>query len=167
MGSSSVGGVTNVFGGGFGGPSSSDAELKTEDLDDLASGGSEDDYDYEEDADKRKDDKEVDALDTTLTNATITAAPTSEQFPVLEWNVVPAYPAVYLNTVFEYISPSKPEDNKAKKEGTKAVGGDMWDLERYERASDVDEVFQKFASRVAEEGMQCIRQVNSVDCVLL
>ncbi|QRV73970.1 20S rRNA accumulation protein 4 [Ceratobasidium sp. AG-Ba] len=150
MANANIGGTSNVFGGGFG-------ELSTkEDNDELASGGSEDDYDYEEDetepnakeADKKAS-AEVDALATALTNATI--APTSGS----DWSATPAYPAMYLNTVYEYISPPKRElEKKAKKEGGGGSGGDMWDLEQYERAKDVDEVFQRFATRVAEEGMQ-------------
>ncbi|KAG9128132.1 hypothetical protein FRC07_004474 [Ceratobasidium sp. 392] len=154
MGNSSVGGMTNVFGGGFGDPSSSEPAD-----DDLASGGSEDDYDYEEESqlksDKNKDDEEVDTLAAALTNASINAPTTTEQGPGFDWSAVPAYPALYLNTVYEYISPPKPEaDKKVKKEGAKAGGGEMWDLEQYERAKDVDEVFQRFAIRAAEEGAQ-------------
>ncbi|KAG8768214.1 hypothetical protein FRC12_005703 [Ceratobasidium sp. 428] len=167
MGNSSVGGMTNVFGGGFGDPSPPEAKSADENDDDLASGGSEDDYDYEEEEEDghkpggSKRDEEVDALATALTSASINA-PTSEQGPVSDWSAVPAYPALYLNTVFEYISPPKPEaEKKAKKEGGKAGGGEAWDLEQYERAKDVDEVFQRFASRVAQEGEQCIRQVYS------
>ncbi|KAG8694774.1 hypothetical protein FRC08_008271 [Ceratobasidium sp. 394] len=160
MGNSTIGGMTNVFGDGFGDPSPSEAEPADEN-DDLASGGSEDDYDYEEDqheSSKRKDDEEVGALAAALSNTSINAAPTSGQVPAFDWGTVPAYPALYLNTVYEYISPPKPEgEKKAKKEGAKAGGGETWDLEQYERAKDVDEVFQRFASRVAEEGAQCIR----------
>ncbi|KAG9100892.1 hypothetical protein FRC06_003573 [Ceratobasidium sp. 370] len=157
MGNSTIGGMTNVFGDGFG-VSPSEAEPADEN-NDLASGGSEDDYDYEEedehDQGKSKDDEEVGALAAALTNASINAAPTSGQDPAFDWNAVPAYPALYLNTVYEYVSAPKPEtDKKAKKEGAKAGGGEAWDLEQYERAKDVDEVFQRFASRVAEEGTQ-------------
>ncbi|KAG8681630.1 hypothetical protein FRC09_017350 [Ceratobasidium sp. 395] len=159
MGNSTAGGMTNVFGGGFGDPSPPEAKSADENDDDLASGGSEDDYDYEEEEEDghkpggSKRDEEVDALATALTSASINA-PTSEQGPVSDWSAVPAYPVLYLNTVFEYISPPKPEaEKKAKKEGGK-TGGETWDLEQYERAKDVDEVFQRFASRVAQEGEQ-------------
>lgn len=145
--------MSNPFGGGFGDPKD---EADDDDNDSLASGGSEDDYDYEEP--NKNIDAEIASLATALTNTTINPALNSDNTLAPEWNSVPAYPAVYLNTVFEYISPPKPDaENKAKKEAGKATGGEMWDLERYERPEDLDEVFQKFALRVAEEGAQCIR----------
>ncbi|KAH7335431.1 programmed cell death protein 2 [Rhizoctonia solani] len=143
MGGGSVTGPTNLFGSGFGA-----AEEEGED-DDLASGGSEDDYDYED-----GDEPEVDALADKLTNTTI-----AEQSPAStqnEWASHPFYPPIYLNTVFEYISPPKPSPAQ-KPAGGGTTGGEMWDLEQYERASDEDPVFQRFALRVGEEGVQCIR----------
>jgi pre-rRNA-processing protein TSR4 len=154
-----VGGIPNMFGGGFGDPKDETAE---DDNDSLASGGSEDDYDYGEDNELSENiDAVIGSLATTLTNTSISSAPSSASMSALEWDSIPAYPAIYLNTVFEYISPPKSDiENKAKKAAGKAGGGDMWDLERYERPEEVDEVFQKFALRVAEEGTQCIRQVE-------
>lgn len=156
MGSTSAtGGMANIFGSGFG----ADNETTNEDNEDLASGGSEDDYNYEEENEGRDgDDAEVGALTTALTNTSIGIDSKSNDEPARDWGAAPSYPALYLNTVFEYISPPKSDaEKKAKKDSGKTVGAEMWDLERYERAADVDEVFQKFASRVAEEGTQCIR----------
>ncbi|CAE6470736.1 unnamed protein product [Rhizoctonia solani] len=145
MGGGSVTGPTNLFGSGFG---AAEGEGEGED-DDLASGGSEDDYDYEDD-----DEPEVDALADKLTNTAITEqSPASTQN---EWVSHPFYPPIYLNTVFEYISPPKPSPAQKPAGGT-ATGGEMWDLEQYERVSDEDPVFQRFAQRVGEEGAQCIR----------
>ncbi|CAE7224635.1 unnamed protein product [Rhizoctonia solani] len=118
-----VTGPTNLFGSGFG---------AAEEEDDLASGGSEDDYEYE-------DEPEVDALADKLTQAAITeSSPASSQN---EWASHPFYPPIYLNTVFEYVSPPKPSPAQ-KSAGT--TGGEMWDLEQYERTSDEDPVFQRY-----------------------
>ncbi|CAE6498582.1 unnamed protein product [Rhizoctonia solani] len=144
MGTGSATGPTNLFGSGFG---------AGEEDEDLASGGSEDDYEYE---DGDGDEPEVDDLVDKLTQAAITeSSPASSQN---EWASHPFYPPFYLNTVFEYISPPKPSPAH-KSAGGGATGGEMWDLEQYERASDKDPVFQRFAQRVGEEGAQCIRQV--------
>ncbi|KEP53143.1 programmed cell death protein 2, carboxy-terminal domain protein [Rhizoctonia solani 123E] len=142
MGTGSATGPTNLFGSGFG---------AGEEDEDLASGGSEDDYEYE---DGDGDEPEVDDLVDKLTQAAITeSSPASSQN---EWASHPFYPPFYLNTVFEYISPPKPSPAH-KSAGGGATGGEMWDLEQYERASDEDPVFQRFAQRVGEEGAQCIR----------
>ncbi|KAJ1306660.1 hypothetical protein OPQ81_007655 [Rhizoctonia solani] len=149
MGRGSVTGPTNLFGSGFG-----NAEGEEEDL---ASGGSEDDYEYEdEDGDGDGDEHGVDDLADTLTNATITEQSTASTQN--EWASHPFYPPIYLNTVFEYISPPKPSPSRKPAAGTTA-GGETWDLEQYERSSDEDPVFHRFAQRVEEEGTQCIRQV--------
>ncbi|KDN47106.1 hypothetical protein RSAG8_03883, partial [Rhizoctonia solani AG-8 WAC10335] len=176
----SVTGPTNPFGSGFGATEEEGEE------EDLASGGSEDDYQYEDQdapevdalADKLtqaaitepspastqndeddyqyedQDAPEVDALADKLTQAAITEpSPASTQN---EWDSHPFYPPFYLNTVFEYITPPKPSPAR-KSAGGGATGGEMWDLEQYERASDEDPVFQRFVQRVGEEGTQCIR----------
>lgn len=147
----SIGGMTNVFGGGFGDAAPTDDAGEG---DDLASGGSEDEYDYE---DSKNADGEIGALADTLTKTSIKSDVNSGGTPAHGWGSGPWYPAIYLNTVYEHITPAKPDGgNKARRE---TKGGGEWELEGYER-SDEDEVFQRFASRVAEEGTQCIRQVD-------
>ncbi|CUA70660.1 hypothetical protein RSOLAG22IIIB_04256 [Rhizoctonia solani] len=140
MAGDSVVGPTNLFGTGFG---------AAEEEEDLASGGSEDEYEYED-----EDEPEVDALADKLTQATITEP--SVASTQNEWSAHPFYPPYYLNTVFEYISPPKPSPSQ-KPASAGTAGGETWDLEQYERASDEDPVFQRFAQRVGEEGTQCIR----------
>jgi pre-rRNA-processing protein TSR4 len=134
----------NLFGSGFGG---AEEEGQEEEEEDLASGGSEDDYEYE-----GQDEPEVDALADKLTNASITESAPGQN----EWATHPFYPPIYLNTVFEYVSPPKPAPAQ-KQPGEGGKGGEMWDLEQYERSSDEDPVFQRFVQRVGEQGTQCIR----------
>ncbi|ELU43462.1 hypothetical protein AG1IA_02518 [Rhizoctonia solani AG-1 IA] len=155
MGGANITGPVNPFGSGFGGAEEEGEEEEEEgkgaregEEDDLASGGSEDDYEYE-------DEPEVDALADKFTHATITEpspAPTEN-----EWVAHPFYPPIYLNTVFEYITPPKPTATSQKQAGEGGKGAEMWDLEQYERSSDEDPVFQRFAQRISEQGTQCIR----------
>ncbi|KAF8739012.1 RhoGAP protein, partial [Rhizoctonia solani] len=155
MGGANITGPVNPFGSGFGGAKEEGEEEEEEEKgaregeeDDLASGGSEDDYEYE-------DEPEVDALADKFTHATITEpspAPTEN-----EWVAHPFYPPIYLNTVFEYITPPKPAATSQKQAGEGGKGAEMWDLEQYERSSDEDPVFQRFAQRISEQGTQCIR----------
>ncbi|KAI0820382.1 programmed cell death protein 2 [Trametes gibbosa] len=81
------------------------------------------------------------------------------------WKTAPAYPALYLSTVSEYLPPpskvkvssgaqTDPDDEKAPK-GNDNSGG--WDLEGYGDSLDVDHAFERFSKRVSYEGEQCLR----------
>jgi len=169
-------------GGGFGEPVSWDspppaavteptvekvAQPDLEDDDEFASGGSEDDYSYSEDEDAAKaadvdppkstdtSDPAVDALSSTLSHTDLT----SNELPSkAQWTDLPSYIPMYLNTNFEYITPQpKATVPKAAVSDPKDAKDAMWAMEGYERSRDVDEVFERFMKRVAEEGEQCIR----------
>jgi len=78
---------------------------------------------------------------------------TSLNEPAPDWNSVPSYAPFYLDTVWEYVTPSMPPP--------KPTGGHdhdgQWGVESYERTQGIDDIFEKFTLRVSEEPQQCIR----------
>ncbi|KAF7798001.1 hypothetical protein EIP86_009211 [Pleurotus ostreatoroseus] len=114
--------------------------------------GDADDDDSEAEDDDDDDDDE--ALATALASTTLETS---------EWKDAPAYAALYLSTVAEYLPPApkaklppaEDEHGDGDDKGGKAKDG--WNMEGYEHSLDVDHVFERFAARVAHEGAQCIR----------
>lgn len=85
--------------------------------------------------------------------------------PILD--AVPAHPPLYLDTVFEYITPVSTNDATAqavKKAGQQdGSGGEtQWGVEGYEKMQGLDDVFERFVSRVENEPHQCVRYADSI-----
>ncbi|KAF8299305.1 hypothetical protein DL93DRAFT_2067875 [Clavulina sp. PMI_390] len=94
---------------------------------------------------------EVSALAASLEETTISSKPSA-----------PSHPPLYLDTVFEYITPVVTNDAAskfAKKTASQSQdGGDNpWGVEGYEKMQGIDEVFERFVARVENEPQQCLR----------
>ncbi|KAG8959735.1 hypothetical protein FRC03_007552 [Tulasnella sp. 419] len=74
------------------------------------------------------------------------------------WMSSPSYAPLYLSTSSEYIipDPKKPPPKQSISANEPSGVGGGWGVEGYENAKG-DEVFEKFAKRVANEGQQCVR----------
>ncbi|KAH9852077.1 programmed cell death protein 2 [Lenzites betulinus] len=110
----------------------------------------------EDESDSEESDDATDELVAGIQSASLDDSP---------WKTAPAYPALYLSTVSEYLPPPPKtkvpagaqvdlDDDKAPK-GKDSSGG--WDLEGYENSLDVDHAFERFSKRVSYEGEQCLR----------
>lgn len=95
-------------------------------------------------------------LVTSLTNTTLETS---------DWASAPAYDAMYLSTVTEYLSPAPKQklplnaqinEDDIEEGRTKNA---PWALEGYENSLDVDHAFERFSKRVGYEGEQCLRFV--------
>ncbi|KAF9245320.1 programmed cell death protein 2 [Melanogaster broomeanus] len=81
------------------------------------------------------------------------------------WTVAPSYPAIYLSTMPEYIpQPAKSPKILANagiedtvEDDGKTSNGATWALEAFENSLEVDNVFDRFTSRVSHTGEQCFR----------
>ncbi|KAL0574246.1 hypothetical protein V5O48_007717 [Marasmius crinis-equi] len=111
-----------------------------------------DDKDGEEEEDESDDESVAsdESLVTAMASATVNESP---------WNAAPLYPPLYLSTTAEYVpAAEKPKAvPKVSSEGDETDELGKWVKETYENSLDVDQVFDKFAKRVASEGGQCIR----------
>lgn len=108
------------------------------------------------DEDEGEDDESSDDDEELLTAM---ASTTLEDSP---WKAAPAYPALYLSTVAEYLPPAPKSRSSPEKaileeaaEGKAKDGG--WSVEGYEDSMDLDHVFERFSKRVGYLGEQCIR----------
>lgn len=114
-----------------------------------------------EDEDEGRDedeDEDEDVLVAALATATLETS---------DWASAPAYDALYLSTVAEYL----PSDPKPKIPPSAQVNDDdvesgkskdsSWAPEGYENSLDVDHAFERFSKRVSYEGEQCLRYVLS------
>lgn len=133
-----------LFGGGFGDPSP--APQSSNEEDELSSGdpssASED-----EDEDPSAHGEDVQTLAAKLQQTSLDPVKLEN-----DWKDAPSYPALYLDTVSEYIPPPSknvPKVNTAPQEG--------WGVEGYERTKGIDDIFEKFVLRVGQEPEQCIR----------
>lgn len=158
-----------MFGGGFG-----DDEVPTPDtrsdgsLSSDPSSASEDEGDGD---DEKANQKRIE----TPVHATISAATSAlehtslndpEDTTTLETpsaaSAIPSHPPLYLDTVFEYVTPVTTNDAAAKvaKKATQqdgASGENQWGAEGYEKMQGIDDVFERFVSRVENEPQQCVR----------
>ena len=93
---------------------------------------------------------------------------TSLDESVPDWSSVPSYAPLYLNTVWEYITPSMKPKHPPKLTGGHDHDG-QWGTESYERTQGIDDIFEKFTLRVNEEPQQCVRCGISLSnlCLLL
>lgn len=73
------------------------------------------------------------------------------------WASAPSFPALYLNTVSEYIIPPKEPSKSESAAATEKLEGPI-DGEKYENSLKVDFIFERFVERVKYEGEQCLRQ---------
>lgn len=74
------------------------------------------------------------------------------------WSKSPFYAPLYLDTESEYLpSTSKTPKIEAKIGSTGGSGGEDWSREGWENSQNIDDVFDKFSSRVELRGAQCIR----------
>ncbi|KAF7971276.1 hypothetical protein HWV62_21518 [Athelia sp. TMB] len=80
------------------------------------------------------------------------------------WASSPAYPALYLSTVAEYVPPPPKSKippgakiidplDEIDEDGKKA----NWVLEAYENSLEIDHIFERFTKRVGYEAEQCVR----------
>lgn len=109
------------------------------------------------------------------------AIPPSASTPSVTSAVLaPSHPPLYLDTVFEYITPEADRSSELKSKA-KAVakaqqrqadeeldtllengsGGAKWGAEGYEKMEGIDEVFERFVTRVENEPLQVVRCVIS------
>ncbi|KAI8996347.1 programmed cell death protein 2 [Trametes punicea] len=113
--------------------------------------------------DRLSDDEESDSEEDV--SSSLVAGMPSASLEDSPWKETPAYPALYLSTVAEYVPPPPkvkvpsgatvdPDDDKAPKG---KGGGGGWDFEGYENSIDVDHAFERFSRRVSYEGEQCLR----------
>jgi pre-rRNA-processing protein TSR4 len=75
------------------------------------------------------------------------------------WKAAPSFPALYLNTVSEYLPPA-PKVKVAAGVGMQDEEEDKsmtWTMEAYENSLEVDHVFERFTQRVGYEPQQCVR----------
>ncbi|KAG6916558.1 hypothetical protein DXG01_006384 [Tephrocybe rancida] len=115
----------------------------------------EDENDDGSDDESSSEDEE---LLTAMASATVSESP---------WKAAPAYPALYLSTVSEYLPPqakpklppgtqvTDPLDNDDRKGGKDR--DISWASEAYEDSVEMDHVFERFTKRVGYEGEQCVR----------
>lgn len=161
-----------MFGGGFGdddeestkeASSSGDPSSASEDEDDEEENG-----EVESKAEKLLSPADVSALASALKQTQIgdegkpDATTTSSAR-----DTVPSHPPLYLDTVFEYITPVSTNDSatkavkkEAKQDGS---GGEtQWGVEGYEKMQGLDDVFERFVARVENEPHQCVRYVGFI-----
>ncbi|EKM50389.1 uncharacterized protein PHACADRAFT_129542 [Phanerochaete carnosa HHB-10118-sp] len=78
------------------------------------------------------------------------------------WASAPSYPASYLSTVSEYLSPAPTTSTKIEEVPEDDDDGKMnqaasWAMEGYENSLVVDRAFERFSKRVGYEAEQCLR----------
>lgn len=152
-----------LFGGGFGDddePVFNDASSSGD-----PSSASEGEDDDDEPIEKTLlEPSDVSNLASTLETIQITTTKEQSQGSSVPSNTdaVPSHPPLYLDTVFEYITPASSNEGAtkiAKKASQQdGVGGEnQWGLEGYEKMQGIDDVFERFVARVENEPQQCIR----------
>lgn len=103
--------------------------------------------------------------DSASSEFSLIAALASTQLIDSAWRSAPSYSPSYLSTSTEYLPPQYvPKLPKGLKienlvEGDKTEDGITWVREKYEDSLYLDQVFERFAQRVAIEGKQCLRFV--------
>ncbi|KAF9443666.1 hypothetical protein P691DRAFT_808479 [Macrolepiota fuliginosa MF-IS2] len=77
------------------------------------------------------------------------------------WKAAPAYAPLYLSTASEYLPPlpkaKLPANVQILDPDTRDKNDPTWTSEAYENSLEIDNVFDRFAKRVAHESEQCLR----------
>jgi pre-rRNA-processing protein TSR4 len=124
------------------------------------------DRDNEDEEDEDADVDDDDAASTSSAESLVTALASTSIGSPSPWASAPAYDALYLSTMQEYLPPSviakqatsMPNDNKTddidEGDAQKSSG---WALEAYESSHAVDAAFDRFSQRVSHQPEQCVR----------
>ncbi|KAF8915449.1 programmed cell death protein 2 [Mucidula mucida] len=105
---------------------------------------------------------ESDAESTSSEHSLITAL-TSTTLEDSPWKAAPQYPPKYLSTSSEYVAPEPKRkvpsgaDILAQEDDGKGDKSAPWSSEAYENSLNIDQVFEKFSTRVEYEPEQCVR----------
>lgn len=149
-----------LFGGGWGDDNTTPSE--DADADGSSSSGdpsSESEEEEEEEA-TQTELPDVSSLSTTLKNTSLTSdAPSDTESSA---SPTSSYPVLYLDTTFEYITPPSSHPSGATaaaklKKTSESSGDNQWGAEGYERMEGIDDVFERFVTRVENEPQQCVR----------
>lgn len=156
-----------LFGGGFGDdepgiPAPAEDEAGDDGSSSSGDPSSEDEDEDEEEAPPSDASPEVASLASTLENTSLDTkvTPASDSPIQTKSTSNPSYPALYLDTIFEYItppSPSKPKTSGTSTSNAKETNENQWGVEGYERQAGLDETFERFVTRVENEPQQCVR----------
>jgi pre-rRNA-processing protein TSR4 len=80
--------------------------------------------------------------------------------PSVNWNTMPQYKPIYLETESEHLPPPpkpKTSSKHAVEPSGKAGGGGEWGKEMWEDSKNVDDIFVRFTARLDARPKQCVR----------